>query len=37
MSSSTADLRVYLVAASADSWPLHGPVLEQAVDAYQAK
>lgn len=28
---------VLIVAASADSWPLYGPVLERAVDAYRAE
>lgn len=28
---------VLIVAAPADSWPLYGPVLQQAVNAYQAK
>ncbi len=29
-------ISVLIVAASADSWPLYGPVLEQAVNAYRA-
>ncbi|MDQ0239101.1 hypothetical protein [Arthrobacter bambusae] len=29
-------ISVLIVAAPADSWPLYGPVLEQAVDAYRA-
>ncbi|MFB9822286.1 hypothetical protein [Arthrobacter ramosus] len=28
---------VLIVAAPADSWPLYGPVMEQAVDAYRAE